>query len=93
MKLVHVFGFVTHKYVYFFKPFFRLLYSFINRSLIFHLLQLPEEARELEKELRQITKEKNEAVRGQDFEKVLIYLHFWTGVVSSFSKKNNLILI
>lgn len=32
--------------------------------------QLPEEARELEKELRQITKEKNEAVRGQDFEKV-----------------------
>ncbi|KAG5575674.1 hypothetical protein H5410_055808 [Solanum commersonii] len=32
--------------------------------------QLPEEARELEKELRQITKEKNESVRGQDFEKV-----------------------
>ncbi|KAG6423782.1 hypothetical protein SASPL_114185 [Salvia splendens] len=31
--------------------------------------QLPEEARELERELRQITKEKNEAVRGQDFEK------------------------
>ncbi|PSR95972.1 ATP-dependent Clp protease ATP-binding subunit ClpA CD4B like [Actinidia chinensis var. chinensis] len=31
--------------------------------------QLPEEARELEKELKQITKEKNEAVRGQDFEK------------------------
>ncbi|KAI3746604.1 hypothetical protein L6452_09041 [Arctium lappa] len=31
--------------------------------------QLPEEAREVEKELRQITKEKNEAVRGQDFEK------------------------
>ncbi|CAA6668334.1 unnamed protein product [Spirodela intermedia] len=31
--------------------------------------QLPEEARELDKELRQITKEKNEAVRGQDFEK------------------------
>ncbi|XP_006367832.1 ATP-dependent Clp protease ATP-binding subunit ClpA homolog CD4A, chloroplastic-like [Solanum tuberosum] len=31
--------------------------------------QLPEEARELEKELRQITKEKNESVRGQDFEK------------------------
>ncbi|XP_071734166.1 ATP-dependent Clp protease ATP-binding subunit ClpA homolog CD4B, chloroplastic-like [Rutidosis leptorrhynchoides] len=31
--------------------------------------QLPEEARELEKDLRQITKEKNEAVRGQDFEK------------------------
>ncbi|KVI06123.1 AAA+ ATPase domain-containing protein [Cynara cardunculus var. scolymus] len=34
-----------------------------------HHAQLPEEARELEKELRQITKEKNEAVRGQDFEK------------------------
>ncbi|TQD82670.1 hypothetical protein C1H46_031783 [Malus baccata] len=31
--------------------------------------QLPEEARELEKELRAITKEKNEAVRSQDFEK------------------------
>ncbi|KAG2678411.1 hypothetical protein I3760_11G001200 [Carya illinoinensis] len=31
--------------------------------------QLPEEAREIEKELRQITKEKNEAVRSQDFEK------------------------
>lgn len=37
-------------------------------------LQLPEEARELEKELRQITKEKNEAVRSQDFEKVQSYL-------------------
>ncbi|XVF11436.1 hypothetical protein REPUB_Repub08aG0027300 [Reevesia pubescens] len=34
-----------------------------------HHAQLPEEARELEKELRQITKSKNEAVRGQDFEK------------------------
>lgn len=34
------------------------------------VLQVPEEARELEKELRQITKEKNEAVRSQDFEKV-----------------------
>ncbi|KAF5812510.1 putative calcium-transporting ATPase [Helianthus annuus] len=32
--------------------------------------QLPEEARELEKELRQITKEKNEAICGQDFGKV-----------------------
>ncbi|XP_010472973.1 PREDICTED: chaperone protein ClpC1, chloroplastic-like [Camelina sativa] len=31
--------------------------------------QVPEEAWELEKELREITKEKNEAVRGQDFEK------------------------
>ncbi|KAJ8752666.1 hypothetical protein K2173_005555 [Erythroxylum novogranatense] len=31
--------------------------------------QVPEEARELEKELRQITKEKDEAVRSQDFEK------------------------
>ena len=29
-----------------------------------------EEAKALEKEIRQITKEKNEAVRGQDFEKV-----------------------
>uniref|UniRef100_A0A7N0URN7 Uncharacterized protein n=1 Tax=Kalanchoe fedtschenkoi TaxID=63787 RepID=A0A7N0URN7_KALFE len=31
--------------------------------------QLPEEARELEKELRQLTKDKNDAVRSQDFEK------------------------
>ncbi|MFS7906520.1 putative UVR domain-containing protein [Helianthus anomalus] len=30
---------------------------------------LPDEARELEKELRQITKEKNEAVCAEDFEK------------------------
>ncbi|KAG9152060.1 hypothetical protein Leryth_025210 [Lithospermum erythrorhizon] len=38
--------------------------------------QLPEEARELEKELRQITKEKNEAVRGQDFEKMIYSISF-----------------
>ncbi|KAM3255386.1 hypothetical protein ACQJBY_048598 [Aegilops geniculata] len=31
--------------------------------------QVPEEAREFDKELKQITKDKNEAVRGQDFEK------------------------
>ena len=31
--------------------------------------QLPEEARELDKELRALTKEKSDAVRGQDFEK------------------------
>ena len=43
-------------------------------DLSFHPLQLPEEARELERELRQITKEKNEAVRGQDFEKVKLDL-------------------
>lgn len=42
-------------------------------------MQLPEEARELEKELRQITKEKNEAVRGQDFEKVSYYI-FMTSI-------------
>jgi hypothetical protein len=36
------------------------------------LTQLPEEAKELDKELRAITKEKNEAVRGQDFEKVFL---------------------
>lgn len=34
------------------------------------MFQLPDEAKELDKELRQITKQKNEAVRGQDFEKV-----------------------
>lgn len=39
-------------------------------------LQLPEEARELDKELRGVTKEKNEAVRGQDFEKVLVLFTF-----------------
>uniref|UniRef100_A0A251SWJ7 Putative UVR domain-containing protein n=1 Tax=Helianthus annuus TaxID=4232 RepID=A0A251SWJ7_HELAN len=35
----------------------------------FQPVKLPEEARELEKEPRQITKEKNKAVCGQDFEK------------------------
>ena len=34
------------------------------------MLQLPDEAKELDKEMRQITKQKNEDVRGQDFEKV-----------------------
>jgi hypothetical protein len=38
-------------------------------------VQLPEEARELDKELRAVTKEKNEAVRGQDFEKVSLLVH------------------
>uniref|UniRef100_A0A804LME4 ClpA/ClpB AAA lid domain-containing protein n=1 Tax=Zea mays TaxID=4577 RepID=A0A804LME4_MAIZE len=33
--------------------------------------QLPDEAKELDKELRQISKQKNKAVRGQDFEKNL----------------------
>lgn len=37
------------------------------------LVQVPEEARELDKELKQITKQKNEAVRSQDFEKVIVY--------------------
>lgn len=41
-----------------------------NSLIIVIYAQLPEEARELEKELRQITKDKNEAVRSQDFEKV-----------------------
>ena len=46
-------------------------------------MQVPEEARELDKELKQITKDKNEAVRGQDFEKVsayggLLYFEFST---------------
>ena len=40
-------------------------------------LQLPEDARELDKELRRITKEKNEAVRGQDFEKVPSLLNLY----------------
>ena len=38
-------------------------------------VQVPEEARELDKELKQITKQKNEAVRSQDFEKVF-YIRF-----------------
>lgn len=42
----------------------------LKRSVFAHL-QLPEEARELDKELRANTKEKNEAVRAQDFEKVI----------------------
>ncbi|KAJ4905836.1 hypothetical protein Rs2_09494 [Raphanus sativus] len=33
-------------------------------------VMVPEEARELERQLGQVSKEKNEAVRGQDFEKV-----------------------
>jgi ATP-dependent Clp protease ATP-binding subunit ClpC len=49
--------------------------------------QLPDEAKELDKELRQITKQKNEAVRGQDFEKVYYcctihwsdHFHFFSG--------------
>lgn len=45
--------------------------------------QLPEEARELEKELRQITKEKNEAVRSQDFEKVLSCLSSYSIISGS----------
>lgn len=49
---------------------FNLLYSHSRTDMPLLCLQLPEEARELEKELRQITKEKNEAARGQDFEKV-----------------------
>jgi ATP-dependent Clp protease ATP-binding subunit ClpC len=36
-------------------------------------VQIPEEARELDKELKQITKQKNAAVRSQDFEKVVDY--------------------
>jgi hypothetical protein len=36
-------------------------------------VHIPEEARELDKELKQITKQKNEVVRSQDFEKVVDY--------------------
>jgi len=39
--------------------------------------QLPEEARELDKEVRQIIKEKEEAVRNQDFEKVMYLRIFY----------------
>jgi hypothetical protein len=34
-------------------------------------VQVPEEARELDEELKQITKQKNEVVGSQDFEKVV----------------------
>uniref|UniRef100_A0A453BVY5 Uncharacterized protein n=1 Tax=Aegilops tauschii subsp. strangulata TaxID=200361 RepID=A0A453BVY5_AEGTS len=40
-----------------------------SRVRLRHAQQLPDEAKELDKKLRQITKDKNEAVRGQDFEK------------------------
>ncbi|KAB2053662.1 hypothetical protein ES319_A12G203000v1, partial [Gossypium barbadense] len=40
-----------------------------------HHAQLPEEAKDLEKELWQLTKSKNEAVRDQDFEKMEKTLH------------------
>lgn len=54
-----------------------LCYHFLYVHLLIHsFLQLPEEARELEKELRQITKEKNEAVRSQDFEKVKLVVFY-----------------
>jgi ATP-dependent Clp protease ATP-binding subunit ClpC len=36
-------------------------------------VQIPEEAREMDKELKQITKQKNEVVRSHDFEKVVDY--------------------
>lgn len=52
-----------------------LLYHHFSLSRLYlewnWFLQLPEEAKDLEKELRQITKEKNEAVRSQEFEKVM----------------------
>ncbi|KAG6390712.1 hypothetical protein SASPL_148455 [Salvia splendens] len=42
--------------------------------------KLPEEAKELEKEIRQITKEKNEAVRSQDFEKLSCARNFYADI-------------
>jgi hypothetical protein len=36
-------------------------------------VQVPEEARELDEELKQITKQKNEVVGSQNFEKVVDY--------------------
>ena len=56
-------------------------------------LQLPEEARELEKELRQITKEKNEAVRSQDFEKVCYYFKLSLGCCIPLKLKHNIWLL
>jgi ATP-dependent Clp protease ATP-binding subunit ClpC len=41
----------------------------VGSRVCLHHAQLPKEARELVKKLRQITKEKNESVRSQDFEK------------------------
>ena len=75
MKLVLGLGFVMPRYEHLCLPcYYPLLpcYTFRRLSHILCSSQLPEEARELEKELKQITKEKNEAVRGQDFEKVLM---------------------
>ena len=45
--------------------------------------QLPEEARELDKELRTLMKEKETAVRGQDFEQAgKVVLHFYRSQLS-----------
>ena len=51
------------------KMYFSINLSKFRMEVLF--VQITEEARELEKQLRQPTKEKNEAVRGQEFEKVL----------------------
>ena len=48
-----------------------LLFKVLFYLNVFGPFQLPEEARELDKEVRQIVKEKEEAVRNQDFEKVM----------------------
>lgn len=50
----------------------------VNSFDTLHPSQLPEDARELEKELRQITKDKNEASHNQEFKKVL---DIWAGSV------------
>ncbi|VAI57610.1 unnamed protein product [Triticum turgidum subsp. durum] len=50
----------------------KLSYQYISDAFLSkyeNVSQLPDEAKELDKELRQVTKDKNEAVRGQDFEK------------------------
>ena len=50
-----------------------MLISFLLLELCLSF-QLPEEAKELDKEVRQIVKEKEEAVRNQDFEKVMPFI-------------------
>ncbi|KAF8400051.1 hypothetical protein HHK36_015926 [Tetracentron sinense] len=52
---------------------------------------LPEEARELEKELKRITEEKNEAIRNQDFEKsAILRWPFQLGFPANKDDENNI---
>jgi len=75
MKQVLESGFNMPRYIVrlpILKPARSFVYYWTNFATFTYMLcfQLPEEARELDKEVRQIVKEKEEFVRNQDFEKV-----------------------